>query len=63
MNASCMISYFICGFLADVVGPFNVFTPACLGVVVLLFGMLGVKTPPAIIAFALLYGFFEAACA
>ncbi|ETW84742.1 MFS monocarboxylate transporter [Heterobasidion irregulare TC 32-1] len=56
-NASSIVGRAVCGFLADAVGPFNVFTPACLGVAVLLFGMLGIKTTPAIIAFAVLYGF------
>ena len=48
--------------MADAVGPFNVFTPACLGVAALLFGMLGIKATPAIIAFAVLYGFCTGAC-
>ena len=47
--------------LADIIGPFNNYIPACVTAGVLLFGLLGIKTLAGIIVFAILWGFFTGA--
>ena len=63
MNGASILGRTIPNFLADIIGPFNNFVPACLGPGIMLFALLGIRSTAGIVVFAIIYGFFTGACA
>ncbi|ETW84736.1 MFS monocarboxylate transporter [Heterobasidion irregulare TC 32-1] len=61
MNGASILGRTIPNFLADTVGPFNNFVPACLGPGIMLFALLGIRSTAGIVVFAIIYGFFTGA--
>lgn len=59
LNAASVFGRTIPNALADKVGAFNLILPCCSCATVLIFAMLGAKTPGGAIAFAILFGFFS----
>ncbi|KAG8762278.1 hypothetical protein FRC11_010137 [Ceratobasidium sp. 423] len=61
LNAASILGRTIPNFIADKVGPFNLLIPCSAISAALIFAMLGIRSPGALIVFSILYGFFSGA--
>ncbi|KAL2001856.1 hypothetical protein VTN02DRAFT_1121 [Thermoascus thermophilus] len=59
LNAGSFVARILTGIVADRFGRFNTIFVCALGCGILLFGLYGIKTPPTIISFSVLYGIFS----
>lgn len=61
MNASSIFGRLLPSFLADTLGPFNTYLPACAATGALLLALLGITSTGALVVFGVLYGFCSGA--
>jgi MFS family permease len=62
MNGTSAIGRIVPNMLADRLGPFNVYIPACFILGALQFAMFGVASTVSVIVFAVLYGIVLGSC-
>ncbi|KAI0314511.1 major facilitator superfamily domain-containing protein [Amylostereum chailletii] len=61
MNAASIFGRLLPSVLADAIGPFNTYLPACAATGALLLALLGIASPAAVVVFGILYGFCSGA--